>query len=46
MICFFSDFTRIRVIKDTANVALDIYDLLYAGDKTDAGVGTMRRRQF
>jgi hypothetical protein len=34
-----------RSMEDTAPIAL-IDDILYAGDKSDAGVGTGRRRQF
>jgi len=35
-----------RSIRDTATLALDRYDILYAGDKSDAGVGTGHRCQF
>jgi hypothetical protein len=31
--------TRIRSIQDTATIALDRYDILYAGEKIEAGVG-------
>jgi hypothetical protein len=47
MICVFFVFTlhflcliRMRNIQDTATIALDRYDILYAGDKSDAVVGT------
>jgi len=35
-----------RSTQDTATIALDRYGILYAGDKSDAGVSTGRRRQF
>jgi hypothetical protein len=38
--------TRMRIIQDTAIIALDLCDILYAGDKRDAGVGSGPRRQF
>jgi hypothetical protein len=38
--------TRMRGIQDTATIALDEYDIMYAGGKSDADVGTGRRRQF
>jgi hypothetical protein len=38
--------TRMRSIQDTATRAINRYDILYAGDKRDAGVGRGRRRQF
>jgi hypothetical protein len=31
-------------IQNTANIGIDRYDIMYAGDKSDAGVGTGRRR--
>jgi len=38
--------TRMRSIQYTATIALDRYDILYAGDNSDTGVGTGHRRQF
>jgi hypothetical protein len=35
-----------RSFQDTASMALDRYDILYARDESDAGVGTGRQRQF
>jgi hypothetical protein len=35
-----------RSIQDAATIALDSHDILYAGDKNEAGVDTGRRPQF
>jgi hypothetical protein len=53
MICFVFKFTlhylcltRMRSILHTANIALDRYDTMYAGDRSDTGIGKGQRRQF
>jgi hypothetical protein len=38
--------TRMHSYQDTAFAVLDKYDILYGGHKTDAGVGSGRRRRF
>jgi len=38
--------TRMRIIQNTATIAPDRYDILYAGNKSDASVGTVLQRQF
>jgi hypothetical protein len=35
-----------RTYQHTAFAVLDKYDILYGGDKNDAGVGSGRRRRF
>jgi hypothetical protein len=37
---------RMRTYQHTAFTVLDRYDTLYGGHKSDAGVGSGRRRQF
>jgi tRNA A58 N-methylase Trm61 len=53
-ICFVFDFIlhtcihrrRMRIYQNTASAILHRYDILYGGHKSDAGVGSGRRRRF
>jgi hypothetical protein len=38
--------SRMRTYHNTAFAVLDRYDIFYGGHKSDAGVGSRRRRRF